>query len=275
MSIHPTAIVSKKAKIADSVSIGPYSCVSDNVSIGAGTVIGAHCVIDGHTTIGANCEIFTGAVLGSKPQDLKFKAGSTTYLKIGDSNVIREYCTFNPGTDEGSSTVVGDNNLFMAYSHVAHDCLVGSGCVLANNGTLAGHVTIEDKVIIGGLAAVHQFVTVGTLAIIGGCSKAAQDIPPFTMVDGHPARVYTLNLTGLRRNKITPDSIRKLRHAFSLLFNSGLTISRAVEKLEKELRPEGEVKYLVEFVRRSQRGVARSCRSHNNRCKEEHLSSAE
>jgi UDP-N-acetylglucosamine acyltransferase len=200
MPIHPTAVVSKKARIADTATIGPYACVSDHVPIGPGTVVGAHCVIDGHTTIGSHCEIFTGAVLGSKPQDLKFKPSSTTFLKIGDGNIIREYCTFNPGTEDGTSTEVGNNNLFMAYSHVAHDCRVGSGCVIANNGTLAGHVTIEDKAVIGGLTAIHQFVTVGMLSIIGGCSKVVQDIPPFSMCDGHPARVYTLNLTGLRRH---------------------------------------------------------------------------
>lgn len=275
MPIHPTAVVSKKAKIPESATIGPYSCVGDNVAVGDGTVIGAHCVIDGYTTIGAKCEIFTGAVIGSKPQDLKFKAESRTFLKIGSGNVIREYCTFNPGTDDGSSTVVGDNNLLMAYSHVAHDCHVGSGCVMANNATLAGHVTVEDKAVIGGLVAVHQFVTVGTLSIIGGCSKVVQDIPPFSMCDGHPARVYTLNLTGLRRHKVSAESIRALRQAFSVLFNSGLTISRAVEKLERENRPEAEVKYVLDFIRRSQRGVARSCRSHNNHYKEESLSRTE
>jgi UDP-N-acetylglucosamine acyltransferase len=180
MTIHPTAIVSKNAALAGSVAIGPYTVIGDNVSIGAKVTIGPHCVIEGNTTIGEGCEVYTGAVIGSRPQDLKYK-GEKSYLTIGKGNVIREYCTFNPGTKEGSSTVVGDNNLIMAYSHVAHDCKVGSHCIIANSGTLAGHVTIEDGAVIGGLAAVHQFVRVGALSIIGGCSKVVQDIPVFDL----------------------------------------------------------------------------------------------
>ena len=177
MLIHPTAIISPKAKLADQVSVGPYTIISDQVTIGAGTAIGAHCVIEGNTTIGKNCEIFTGSVIGSRPQDLKFK-NEKVFLEIGNNNIIREYCTLNPATKEGAKTIVGNDNLLMAYSHVAHDCRVANGCVLANNSTLAGHVSIEDKAVIGGLVAIHQFVRIGMLAIIGGCSKVVQDIPP-------------------------------------------------------------------------------------------------
>ncbi|MCM8796763.1 MAG: acyl-ACP--UDP-N-acetylglucosamine O-acyltransferase [Candidatus Omnitrophica bacterium] len=259
MQIHQTAIVSKKAKLADDIQVGPYSIISDNVVIGQGTKIGSHCVIEGNTTIGKNCEIFTGAVLGSRPQDLKYK-GEKVFLEIGNGNIIREYCTFNPGTIEGNSkTVVGNDNLFMAYSHIAHDCVVGNNCIIANNGTLAGHVTIEDKAVVGGLVAIHQFVKVGTLSIIGGCSKVVQDVPPYSTCDGHPARVYGLNLIGLRRHKINLETLHGLKKAFKILFNSGLSPKHAADRIEEELRHIPEVLYLLNFVRSSQRGIARSC----------------
>jgi len=259
MQIHPTAIVSKKAKVAGDVQVGPYSIITDNVVIGKSTRIHAYCVIEGNTTVGEDCEIFTGAVIGSQPQDLKYK-GEKSFLEIGDNNIIREYSTFNPGTEEGSKTIVGSNNIFMAYSHIAHDCAVGNNCIIANNGTLAGHVTIEDKVVVGGLAAIHQFVRVGMLSIIGGCSKVVQDIPPYSTCDGHPARVYGLNLTGLRRNGIAKDSIEHLGQAFRILFNAGLTIRHALEKIKEEVPPGNEVSYLIDFIKKSQRGIVRSCR---------------
>jgi len=260
MQIHPTAIVSPKAKLSEGVTVGPYTIISDNVCIGAKTGIGAHCVIEGFTTIGANCEIFTGAVIGSRPQDLKYK-GEKVFLNIGDGNIIREYCTFNPGTEELGKTIVGDNNLFMAYSHIAHDCVVGSNCVIANNGTLAGHVTIEDRAVIGGLVAIHQFVRIGTLSIVGGCSKVVQDIPPYSTCDGHPARVYGLNLIGLRRNNIPRDFINELNRSFKVLFEEGLTSKHALEKIEKEVRATEEIKHLISFIKSSSRGLVRSCRN--------------
>jgi UDP-N-acetylglucosamine acyltransferase len=259
MQIHPSAIISSKAKIEPGVTIGAYSIVGDKVSIGADTVVGAHCVIEGNTTIGKGCEFFTGAVVGSRPQDLKFK-GEDVFLEIGNNNIIREYCTLNPGTGQGGKTIVGDSNLLMAYSHIAHDCRVGSGCVLANNCTLAGHVTIEDKAVVGGIVAIHQFVRVGMLSIIGGCSKVVQDIPPFSTCDGHPARVYGLNLIGLRRKGISHESIKQIDQAFKLIFNSGLSAKHAVLKVEKELTGSEEINYLVNFIKSSERGLARSCR---------------
>ena len=259
MLIHPSAIVSSKAKLASGVSVGPFSIISDQAFIGADTKIGAHCVIEGNTSIGKNCEIFTGAVIGSRPQDLKFK-GEKVFLEIGDNNIIREYCTLNPGTAEGSKTSIGDDNLLMAYSHVAHDCRVGNGCVLANNSTLAGHVSIEDKAVIGGIVAIHQFVRIGMLAIVGGCSKVVQDIPPFSTCDGHPARVYGLNLIGLRRKGISHDAIKKIDQAFKLIFNSGLSAKHALERVEKEIEKTEEIIYLVNFLKSSERGLTRSCR---------------
>lgn len=256
--VHPTAIVSKKAKLADGVEVGPYVIIGDNATIGAKTIIHANCVIEGLTTIGSGCEIFTGAVIGSRPQDLKYK-GEKSFLEIGDNNIIREFCTFNPGTGEGGKTVVGSNNLFMAYSHIAHDCTVGNSCAIANNGTLAGHVTIEDRAVVGGLVAIHQFVRIGMLSIIGGCSKVVQDIPPYSTCDGHPARVYGLNLIGLRRHGIVKDSIEELDRAFRILFNSGFIPKHALEKL-KEVSYGAEVSYLVNFIKNSQRGIVHSCR---------------
>ena len=261
MNIHPTAIVSKSAKLGDDVVVGPYALISDNVVIGAKTKIGNHCVIEGNTTIGCGCEIFTGAVVGSRPQDLKYK-GEKSQLIIGDNNIIREYCTLNPGTEDVGITRVGNNNLFMAYSHIAHDCIVGDNCVFANNATLAGHVTIEDRAVIGGLVAIHQFVRMGQLSIVGGCSKVVQDIPPYSTCDGHPARVYGLNLVGLRRQKIGRDTMHQLDHAFRVLFNSGQSIRHALEQLENELTcPTPEVTHLIEFVKKSERGISRSCRT--------------
>ncbi|MBU0548678.1 MAG: acyl-ACP--UDP-N-acetylglucosamine O-acyltransferase [Candidatus Omnitrophica bacterium] len=259
MQIHPSAIISSKARIEASVTVGPYSIIGDNVSIGANTVVGAHCVIEGNTTISNDCQIFTGAVIGSWPQDLKFK-GEDVFLEIGSNNIIREYCTLNPGTGKGGKTTVGDNNLLMAYSHIAHDCRVGSGCVLANNSTLAGHVTIEDKAVVGGIVAIHQFVRVGMLSIIGGCSKVVQDIPPFSTCDGHPARVYGLNLVGLRRKGVSHESIKQIDQAFKVIFNSGLSAKHAIEKVEKELVETEEIIYLVSFIKSSERGMVRSCR---------------
>lgn len=258
MKIESTAIVSKKAKIASDVEIGPYAIVGDNVSISEGSRIGAFCVVEGNTTIGKNCQLFTGVVIGSQPQDLKFK-GEKSYLEIGDNNIIREYCTFNPGTGEGGRTIVGSSNLFMAYSHVAHDCVVGNNCVIANNGTLAGHVTIEDKAVVGGLVAIHQFVHVGTLSIIGGCSKVVQDIPPYSTCDGHPARVYGLNLIGLRRNGFSRGVISELSDAFKVIFNSGFSTKHALEELAKQKTGQ-EVSYLINFINKSERGLSRSCR---------------
>jgi len=259
MKIESSAIVSKKAKLASDIEVGPYTIIGDDVTIAAGSKIGAFCVIEGNTVIGKNCHVFTGAVIGSQPQDLKFK-GEKSYLEIGDNNIIREYCTFNPGTGEGGRTIVGNDNLLMAYSHVAHDCIVGNGCVIANNGTLAGHVTIEDKAVVGGLVAIHQFVHVGALSIIGGCSKVVQDIPPYSTCDGHPARVYGLNLIGLRRGGFSRDSISELNEAFKIIFNSGLSPKHAVEKIEKESKPGREVSYLLNFIKKSERGISRSCR---------------
>jgi len=259
MKIHPTAIVDKKAKLADDVEVGPYAIIGPDVEIGKGTKIGAHAVIDGYTTIGDGCRIFTGAVVGSIPQDLKYKKDTKSILKVGKNNIIREYVTMNPGTDEGGITSIGDGNLFMAYSHVAHDCKVGNNCIIANSGTIAGHVELEDRVVIGGLAAIHQFTRIGKLAIIGGCSKVVQDVPPFSLCDGHPASVFGLNMVGLRRAGISKEAQLALKKAFKILFYSGLSFKTAIQRVMSDSECIGfeEVRYLLGFIRDSKRGVCR------------------
>jgi UDP-N-acetylglucosamine acyltransferase len=256
MKIHSTAIVDKKAKLAGDIEVGPYAIIGPNTEIRKGAIIGARATIEGYTIIGERTHIFTGAVIGSIPQDLKYK-GKKSFLKIGKNNIIREYVTMNPGTEEEASTSVGDGNLFMAYSHVAHDCKIGNGCIIANIGTLAGHVTLEDRVVIGGLAAIHQFTRVGKMAIIGGCSKVVQDIPPFSTCDGNPARVYGLNLVGVRRAGMSQKAQRELKKAFRILFHSGLALKNSIKKVKKEIGHVEEVEYLLNFLKNSERGVCR------------------
>lgn len=258
MKIHPTAVVSKKAKLGKDVTLGPYTVIGDGVTIGEGTIIGAHCVIEERTTLGKRCQVFTGAVLGSIPQDVKYK-GEINFLEIGDGNIIREYVTVNSGTKANSKTTVGNNNFIMAYSHVAHNCVIGNNCIIANCGTLAGYVNIEDKAIVGGIVAIHQFTRVGSLSIIGGCSKVVSDVPPYSTCDGHPARVYGLNLVGLRRQGVNGEAIKQLSHAFKILFNSGLTLGNALKKLSEEEYTSAEVSYLTDFIKNSKRGVCRHC----------------
>ncbi len=256
MKLHPTAIIHKGTKLAEDVEVGPYSIIDESVTIGQGTVIGPHCVIEGRTTIGENCRIFTGAVVGSIPQDLKYR-GEKSFLKVGNNNIIREYVTINPGTGEGGETSIGDGNLLMAYAHVAHDCKIGNGVIIANVGTLAGHVTIGDKAIVGGLAAIHQFVRVGIISIIGGCSKVVQDVPPYSTVDGHPTRVYGLNSIGLKRAGIPKESISSLKRAFRILFHSGLSLNTALERIDREAEKCPELSVLIDFMKTSERGVSR------------------
>lgn len=256
MKIHHTAVVDKKAKLADDVEVGPYTIIGPDAEIDVSTRVASHVVIEGRTSIGKGCQIFTGACVGSIPQDLKYK-GERSFLRIGNNNIIREYVTLNPGTEEDSVTSIGDENLFMAYSHVAHDCKIGNGCIVANAGTLAGYVVMEDKVIIGGLAAVHQFVRVGKMSIVGGCSKVVQDVPPFSTCDGHPAQVYGLNLVGLRRSDISKDAQLALKRTFKILFYSGLALKSAIGKAKQEAGDFKEVQYLLDFIKGSKRGVSR------------------
>ena len=256
--IHLTAIIHPKAVLGEDVSIGPYSIIAERVTIGQGTRIGAHCVVEGRTTIGAHCELFTGAVIGSIPQDLKYK-GEDSALVIGDRNKFREYVTVNPGTaGGGGKTVIGSDCLLMAYAHVAHDCRIGSHVIIANSAALAGHITVEDRAVIGGLVGIHQFVRVGTLSMIGGCSRVAQDIPPYATCVGYPAAVFGLNNEGLKRAGVSDDARRRLRRAFRTLFYSKLSMSHALEQAAKDADRCQELQHLLSFIRESKRGVARA-----------------
>jgi len=258
MTVHPTAIVDPRAVIGEGVEVGPYSVIGPDVRIGPHTRIGAHCVIEGVTAIGADCQLFTGAVVGSIPQDLKY-AGEKSELVIGDRNRIREYVTINPGTTGGGGkTVIGSDCLFMAYAHVAHDCLLGDHVIVANSAALAGHIRIEDGAIVGGLVGIHQFVRVGTLAIIGGCSRVTQDIPPYSTCVGYPAKVFGLNNEGLRRAGVSPETKDRLHKAFKMLFHSGLSMSHALDKVVQEVNHSPEVDHLITFIKQSKRGVCRA-----------------
>lgn len=256
VTVHPAAVVHPDAELGEAVEVGPYACIAGTVKIGARTVVGPHAVIEGHTSIGCDNEIFTGAVIGSPTQDKKFEGG-TSFLKIGDRNKIREYVTINPGTKEGTETLIGDDNLLMAYAHVAHDCVIKNAAILANVATLAGHVIVEDRAIIGGLSAVHQFVRIGTLALIGGCSKVVQDVPPFMIADGHPARTRGVNVVGLERAGFAAEEKSDLKRAYKILFKSGLTLKKASEKIRAELAPSSHLEILIAFMQSSERGISR------------------
>ncbi|MBF0532360.1 MAG: acyl-ACP--UDP-N-acetylglucosamine O-acyltransferase [Candidatus Omnitrophica bacterium] len=256
IAIHPTAVVHPNAKIAAGVAIGPYTVVEEHVILEKDSVIGSHCVITGRTTIGRNARVFTGAVIGSIPQDKKFNPKDPVTLEIGADNVIREYVTINPGTLEGGGrTVIGDGNLLMAYCHVAHDCRIGHKCIMANAATLGGHVELENNVTIGGFSAVHQYTRLGRLCIVGGCSKVVQDVPPFSMCDGHPARVHGLNSVGLKRAGFSSEALLELKRAFKTLFHSGLSRGHALAQLAKSQPLITEVRQLVDFIQASKRGV--------------------
>lgn len=258
LDVHPTAIVHSDVVLSADVSIGPYSVIAGHVQIGPRTRVGAHCVIEGNTTIGADCEIFTGAVIGSPPQDLKYQ-GEESFLEIGDRNKIREYVTINPGTSGGGSkTIIGSDCLFMAYAHVAHDCVLGNHVVLANSVALAGHILVEDYAVIGGLVGVHQFVRVGTLAIVGGCSRVIQDIPPYSTCVGVPTKVFGVNAEGLRRAGSTREVREDLHRVFRMLFHSKLSMGHAIEQVASGPDRSPEVQHLLKFIRSSKRGVCRS-----------------
>jgi UDP-N-acetylglucosamine acyltransferase len=255
-TIHPTAIIAPSVKLGDNVSVGPYTVIDGDVVIGDNVEIQSHCYITGSTKIGNGCRIFPSAMIGNEPQDKKFKRGAKTFLEIGENNIIREFCTLNPGTTEGGGiTRVGNNNLFMAYCHVAHDCQVGNDCVFANAATLAGHVHVEDRVVVGGLTGIHQFVHVGKMCIIGGCSKVVQDIPPYSMCDGHPAEVYNINAIGLKRAEVPLKTVKLIKEAFRILFYMGLGKTNAIERIEKEVELVPEIQHIIEFARASERGL--------------------
>jgi len=253
-NIHKTAIIEDGANIASDVTIGAFSIIGSKVTIKEGTTVASHCVIEGKTTIGKNNTIFSHAALGTIPQDLKFH-GEDVELIIGDNNLIREFTLFNPGTQGGGGiTKIGDNNLFMGYTHVAHDCIIGSNCIFANVATLAGHVECEDFVVVGGLSAVHQFCKIGTQAMVGGGSIIVQDIPPYCNTEGNRATIRGLNLTGLRRRFENRSDIDEIKKAYKKLFDSGLPLKESAEEILASTQNE-HAKRLANFVLNTKRGI--------------------
>ena len=256
VNIHPTAIVNSQAEIGAGCEIGPYSVIGAHVKLGEGCRLHSHVVLDGLTTIGPRNEFYPFACIGLQTQDLKYHGGQC-YLDIGAANVFREHVTVHTATGDRLHTRVGSNGNFLAYSHIAHDCVVGDHVIFSNNGTLAGHVAVEDYAIVGGLAAVHQFCRVGKMSIIGGCAKVVQDVPPFMIVDGHPGATRGVNKVGMERNGIAAEVVRALHEAYKIVFKSGLTLASALDKLTIELPQSPELAHFVDFCRKSERGIAR------------------
>jgi len=256
--VHPTAIIDPSAELAEGVSVGAYCVVSANVTIGVGSVLKSHVVIEGHTTIGENNTFFPFSAIGQITQDLKY-VGEPTALIIGDNNTFRENTTIHRGTTEEVPTRIGDHNLFLSYSHVAHDCQVGNHCILSNNGTLGGHCWVGDYAIISGLSGAHQFCRIGEHSLVGGCTKIVQDVPPFTIVDGNPAAVRSLNKVGLQRRGFDESSRQALKKAYRKLFLSKKdNLAKLTEELaDSELATDSHVARLIEFIRSSERGVIR------------------
>ncbi len=254
MPIHPTAIINDGAKIHENADIGPYAVIGPDVEIGARTKIGPHAVIDGHTIIGEDCHIYTGVTVGLEPQDLSYK-GEPTGVKMGDRVTVREYATIHRATKEGFTTV-GDDSYLMAYAHIAHNCKVGKGVIMANASTLAGYVEVGDHTVMSGFVIIHQNVRIGRMCMLSGMTGSRVDLPPFTNLDGRPAMVRGINALGLKRNKFAPDLRSAIKEAYRIIYRTGLNKTNALAKVEQEIQPFDEVKEIVEFFKSSKRGCA-------------------
>jgi UDP-N-acetylglucosamine acyltransferase len=253
-TIHPTAIISPDAELGAGVQVGPYAIIGPGCVIGDGGVIAAHAVLERNVRLAKNVKVGVGSVLGGDPQDLKFKGEETT-VEIGEGTVLREYATVNRGTAESLKTTVGRGCFLMSYVHLAHDCHIGDGVIISNATQLAGHVTIEDKAIISGVSAIHQFTLVGKYSFIGGCSRVTKDVPPYVKAVGNPVKLYGLNTVGLQRNGFPEDVIRELKRAYRLFFKSELNVSQARERANSELRHIPEIEEFLRFFDRSERGA--------------------
>ena len=256
MSIHPTAVVDPKAEIAPDVVVGPYCVIGREVTIGAGCWLQNQVTICGPVKIGSGNKFHSFCSIGQRTQDLKY-VGEPTYLEIGNDNCFREFVTVNRATAIGSVTRVGHRGNFLAYSHIAHDCLVEDDVIFSNNGTLAGHVLVQSHAIIGGLTAIHQYCRIGKHAITGGCSKIVQDVPPFLIADGNPAEVRGVNVVGLERRGVPPETIRVLKESYRILYRAKLNTKQAVEELRKNFADVVEARELIEFIEQSERGIIR------------------
>ena len=254
--IHPTAVIQEGARIGEGCRIGPYCVIGPNVILGTECELHSHVVIDGHTEIGSENTFYPFASIGLRTQDLKWDRG-TTWTRVGSNNTFREYVTVHSATADGDATVIGSHNNLLAYTHVAHDCQLGDHIIMSNVGTLAGHVIVEDRAIVGGLAGVHQFCRIGTMSIIGGCSKVVQDVPPYMMVDGNPAATRTLNKEGLKRNGVNEDTQKSMRQAYRILFRSEQTFTNAVKQVRADVATSPELEHLLAFIESSERGIAK------------------
>jgi UDP-N-acetylglucosamine acyltransferase len=252
--IHPTAIIAPDADIAADVEIGAFAIIGEGCTIDSGCVIAPRATLERNVTLGRSVKVGICTVLGGAPQDLKY-AGEETSVEIGDGTVIREYVTVNRGTAHSFKTTVGENCLLMSYVHIGHDCRIGNSVILSNVVQLAGHVTIEDKAIISGMSAVHQFARIGRHSFIGGMSRVSKDIPPFLKAVGNPVKLYGLNTIGLQRSGMDEETIRELKRAYRLLFRSDLNVTQAIERAQTEIEQLSEVKELIRFVEASERGV--------------------
>ena len=257
LDIHPTAVVSPHAEIAEGAKIGPYSMIADHVTIGPNTEIGGHVVIEGHTQIGERNKIYPFATIGTPPQDVGYR-GEDTRLVIGDDNLIREYTTIHRATTkENWVTTVGNKNYIMAYAHIAHDCALGNHIIMSNVATLGGHITIGDHSILGGLVAVHQFVRIGAYAFLGGKSGVDRDVPPFMVVAGERAKLYGINRLGLRRLGFSQEAIEDLKKAYRIIWRENRSFGEGIEQVRREIKPFPELEILLDFFDGSKRGILR------------------
>ncbi len=256
VDIHPTAIIHPGAELGENVQIGPYAVIQDDVIIGDNTIIETGVFLDSGTRVGKNCKIAHRAILGSPPQDLKY-ANEKTYLEIGDNTTIREFATLNRGTTYHYKTVIGSNCLLMAYAHVAHDCIIGDNVIIANAVNMGGHVEIDNHATVGGLTAIHQFVKIGQYAFVGGGLRVNKDVPPYIRAMGEPIRYGGTNFIGLSRKGFDKEIILEIKRAYKLIYQSKYTIKEALVAIEEQLHPYPEIKSIVEFVKRSERGLIR------------------
>ncbi len=254
--IHSTAIIDPTAHIGQTTQVGPYCIVGAGVTLGEGCRLHNHVTIAGPTTIGDGNEFYPYTSIGQRSQDLKYEA-EPTYLEIGSNNCFREFVTIHRATAPNTATKIGNHGNYLAYAHVAHDCIVGDHVIFSNNGTLAGHVVVGDYAVIGGLSGVHQFCRIGAHAIIGGCTKIVQDVPPFMIADGNPAEIRGVNFVGLERRGFTPESIRELREAYKVVYRSNLNTTQGLEALRSQFPDSELVVHLAEFIATSERGIVR------------------
>ncbi len=254
--IHPSAVVESGAQLGADVEVGPFAYVGADVTLGAGTRLHHHAAVEGFTTLGAGCEVFPYACIGGKTQDLKYKGGRPG-LRVGDRNVFREYVTIHAATFDGEFTVLGSDNTVLAYSHIAHDCVLGSHIVMSNAVSMAGHVTVEDHVVIGGAAGIHQFCRIGAHAMLSAMAKLVQDLPPYFIADGTPAEIRALNKVGLERRGFTPEQMDRVKQIFRILYRDGLNRTQALDKLGAHPQADSvEFQRVLTFAKTSERGLA-------------------